>query len=251
VILRINARIFDFTLIRNLPLEIRQYGFIRIIFVIFASLIYRFAVFNQKIENQKNQVLLEKTETELQFLKNQINPHFFFNTLNNIYGLSYNARPQAPEAILKLSNAMRYIIYETQSDQVPLSKELDFINNYLELERLRLVHTKNIHLNAQISPSTYKIAPLILLPFIENCFKHGDIVTNPEGIVEINIWIENERLYFSCVNSFDKTVQKPIGGIGNNNVTKRLELIYKDNYKLESQVENKQYYVFLELPLNR
>jgi LytS/YehU family sensor histidine kinase len=234
----------------NIPIGVSQYGAARILFVILASFVYRFAVNKQEAEHLKNKVLLEKTETELQFLKNQINPHFFFNTLNNIYGLSYNSNPKAPEAIIKLSNAMRYIIYETQSNRVPLIKELEFINNYLELERLRLTNPDNLLYNAQVNVSAYSITPLILLPFIENCFKHGDIVNNSNGKVEINIWIENDYLNFSCVNSFEKQVKQKYGGIGNSNVEKRLHLIYGNTYKLEKQIENQQYFVFLELPLN-
>lgn len=250
VLLRISFKILDFKLMANIPIGVSQYGAARILFVILASFVYRFAVNKQEAEHLKNKVLLEKTETELQFLKNQINPHFFFNTLNNIYGLSYNSNPKAPEAIIKLSNAMRYIIYETQSNRVPLIKELEFINNYLELERLRLTNPDNLLYNAQVNVSAYSITPLILLPFIENCFKHGDIVNNSNGKVEINIWIENDYLNFSCVNSFEKQVKQKYGGIGNSNVEKRLHLIYGNTYKLEKQIENQQYFVFLELPLN-
>lgn len=251
VVLRVSFKILDYILHAEIPFGVKQYGFIRILFVLLTSFVYRLIINKQQVENQKNAVLLEKKETELQFLKNQINPHFFFNTLNNIYGLSYNSNPKAPEAILKLSHAMRYIIYETQSDRVPLARELDFISNYLELERLRLLHPENLTYNRADSHISYKIAPLILLPFIENCFKHGDIVTNPNGKVEINIWIENEYLHFSCVNSFAKQQNHVYGGVGNDNVAKRLELIYKDEYKLEKQIEENQYFVFLELPLNK
>ncbi|MFA8451838.1 MAG: sensor histidine kinase [Bacteroidales bacterium] len=249
--LRASFRTLEYLTGYILPVGVAEYGFIRIVFVILCGDLYQ--VFNNKkrAEQKAQKILLEKTENELHFLKNQMNPHFFFNTLNNIYGLAYKQDKRAPEVILMLSESMRYIIYETQSHYVPLSKEISFLKNYIELEQLRLINNKNVHFNLDIPNSTLKIAPLILLPFIENCFKHSNIDENTEAHININIWLESDNLNFSCENTFTPKTQKKPGGVGTANVKKRLNLIYKENYELENNIKNNTYFVFLKLPLKR
>lgn len=248
-LLRTGFRIIEFVSVYKLPIGITEYGFLRILFVVMCAELYQVFA-NKKLTEQKAQkILLEKTEKELQFLKNQMNPHFFFNTLNNIYGLAYKQDKRTPKVILMLSESMRYIIYETQSDFVPLSKEISFLKNYIELEQLRLVNNKNVILNVDVHNTSLRIAPLILLPFIENSFKHGNIDENKEASIEINIWVESAFLNFSCTNTFETNDIKKPGGVGIENVKKRLNLIYKESFELETNIENDKYFVFLKLPL--
>ena len=225
------------------------FGGFRIFIFQILGLLYQILISKREILVHANSLKLEKNKTELEFLKNQINPHFFFNTLNNIYGLAYKKDDKTPEVILKLSESMRYIIYDAAKKYVYLNDEIDFLKNYIHLEKIRLSNKSDIKFNYTILTNNYKIAPLILLPFVENCFKHGNLL-NDNSILEMNLWIENQRLFFSCFNTFEISDTKKIGGVGNKNVNKRLELIYKDNYMLDTKVEENKYFVFLELPLN-
>ena len=247
--LRTGFRILEVATDFKLRIGNADYGVVRTLFVILCGELYQVFTQKKQTEQKAQNILLEKTEKELQFLKNQMNPHFFFNTLNNIYGLAYKQDKSTPKVILMLSESMRYIIYETQSDFVPLSKEIAFLRNYIELEQLRFVNGRNIHLNVDAPSSSLRIAPLILLPFIENCFKHGNIDESENTSVEINIWLESDFLNFSCVNTFNKNRNTKPGGVGIENVKKRLNLIYKETFELETNIENDRYFVFLKLPL--
>ncbi|QZE15856.1 histidine kinase [Halosquirtibacter laminarini] len=249
VLLRLLFIKFDTELFIESSSGIRQVGFVRVGLIMLFALLYSTIVKNQLIEQQKKTIMLEKTQQELEFLKVQINPHFFFNTLNNIYGLTYQKDDKAPEVVLKLSEAMRYIIYETKAEFVPLSKELRFIENYIELESLRLTNKDKVSFNNEIVSTPYKITPLILLSFIENCFKHSDITHNSDGSIEINIWEESSVLNFSCSNTYDTKTKKMAGGIGSQNAKKRLDLIYTNSYQLETELEGDKYFMFLKLPL--
>ena len=250
-LIRVGFNVLEASTTFSLPIGVTEYGILRILFVILCAELYQVFRNKKKAEQRAKQIQLEKTEKELQFLKNQMNPHFFFNTLNNIYGLAYKQDKRTPEVILMLSESMRYIIYETQSDFVPLSKEISFIKNYVELEQLRLINNKNIKLNAEAGISPLKIAPLILLPFIENCFKHGNIDESEHAQIEINIWIENEILNFSSENTFVPQKKHLHGGVGIENVKKRLNIIYDKSYSLETNIEGDKYFVFLSVPLKK
>ena len=249
VFFRTSSRILHFFLEIKMPVGLLKFGIIRVIFIELFAIIYCIAIGKRKAEEKHKVVLHEKTTTELAFLKTQMNPHFFFNTLNNIYGLAYKKDDRTPEIIVKLSEIMRYIIYETTDDYVPLQKEITFIENYINLENLRIRNAERVKLNIDINNPIFKIAPLILLPFIENCFKHGDINGNRNGSIEVNIWTESDTFYFSCSNSFKNNKVKKSGGVGLNNVKKRLEILYADEFNLTISTENGLYYVLLELSL--
>lgn len=226
-----------------------KYGFVRILLVMIFGVFYQLRVKMKYTELRNREITIEKERTELQFLKTQINPHFFFNTLNNIYGLAYTKDDNTPKVILKLSDAMRYIIYETEKDYVTLDKELRFIENYIELERIRVNREANIKLNIDIVNRQLRVAPLIMLSFIENCFKHGNIGDIPESMIEINIWSEGSRLNFTAANTTSEISVAESGGVGNANVNKRLKLLYGDNYELVRRQDDDVYYVFLDIPL--
>lgn len=225
------------------------FGFFRVLLFAFFGIIYQELIGKKRIGDKNKSLILEKRETELLFLKSQMNPHFFFNTLNNIYGLAYKKEDSAPAAILKLSEAMRYIIYETQSDRVTLNKELQFIDNYIKLERLRLLNKDNLKFQNEVGLHAGKIAPLILLPFIENCFKHSNIDESEDGEINISIWLENNYLYLSCGNTVSKKANYKEGGIGTKNVLKRLDLLYGDRFSLEKEEDEKNYFILLRIPI--
>ncbi|MBS9767773.1 MAG: histidine kinase [Flavobacteriaceae bacterium] len=193
----------------------------------------------------------EQLETNLRFLRSQVSPHFFFNTLNNIYALTLKKSSKAPEIILKLSELMRYLLYGTEKSLQDLSKEINCIKNYLELQRIRYDNNIDINISIKGDIEDQKIAPMMLLPFIENCFKHGADNIENQFYIDIHFNIENDFLTFKVVNpiSQNKTLQKT-GGIGIKNVKKRLELRYQQkDYKLSINTKDNLYIVELTLKL--
>jgi two-component system LytT family sensor kinase len=176
-------------------------------------------------------------QSELKFLRTQINPHFLFNTLNNLYALTLKKSDKAPEIVIKLSEMMRYMLYECNERRVPLKKELKYIRNYLDLEKFRQGEKFDIQLKIKGEVGDQKIAPFMFIPFIENSFKHGISHQLSEGFVNIDIGVDQNSVKFEIENS--KAEHKPnqemkkIGGIGLTNVKRRLNLIYPDAYKLK------------------
>lgn len=192
----------------------------------------------------------ERLQTELNFLKSQIQPHFFFNTLNNLYALTLEKSDIASSVVLKLSDIMQYVLYDVKEPLVKLFDEINYIQNYLEIERLRFNDTIKITTNIIGNIEHIKIPPLLFLPFIENCFKHG-IKNNNQTEVIISFENKNNKwLLFKVKNTFNE-LNKPQTkhGIGIKNVTRRLELLYKQNFKLNFKVENNQYKVQLKIPI--
>lgn len=197
---------------------------------------------------------LEKTQlvTELNFLKSQIQPHFFFNTLNNLYALTLKKSDVAPNVVLKLSDIMQYVLYDVKEPLIRLFDEINYIQNYLDLERLRY-GDKIIATTAIIGEiENVKVPPLLFLPFIENSFKHG--IKNIE-FPEVNITFENKDnkfIIFKVENSFDenRNVENTTKhGIGNHNVKRRLELLFKDNFELKTYIVDGKYCVQLKMPI--
>ncbi len=204
-------------------------------------------IFDRKrIENlQANQL-----KTELQFLKAQIQPHFFFNTLNNLYALTLERSKQAPEVVLKLSEIMEYILYDAKEPRIRLLNEINYIQNYIDLEKLRFGDKVSVQINMQGDIETQSVPPLLFLPFIENCFKHGAVENN-----KLNVLIEfevthNNVLRFYVMNNYNSFPQnKKNHGIGNQNVLRRLELLYKDKFTLDIKTEKQRYIVELLIQL--
>lgn len=195
----------------------------------------------------------QKMRSELQALKAQINPHFLFNTLNNIYSHSLDNSPQTPEMILKLSALMSYILYDCHEERVPVTNELEFINNYLQLEKLRFEDTLDVNLQINQTHTNRTIAPLLLIPFIENAFKHGSCscTSNTKKFVTVSIDIQDSTIHFSCQNSIDHSTTTKIAvkesGIGIENVKKRLELLYPNQYNLQIEVKENIFSVQLTI----
>jgi hypothetical protein len=202
------------------------------------------------IDRKRKEIENEKLTTELNLLKSQINPHFFFNTLNNIYSLAIRKSERTPEAIVKLSQLMRYIIYDTDKDKVPLDKEIDYLKNYIELEKLRLQQNVSVHFEIEGNTSDKLIEPLLLLPFIENAFKHGVHQTEPCDIIIRIILNGNLTLYVeNPLQVYNGKENKNSQGFGWQNAERRLQLLYGKNYKLETNVSNDIFKVVLTLNL--
>ncbi|TAI47202.1 sensor histidine kinase [Flagellimonas allohymeniacidonis] len=193
---------------------------------------------------------VRRQETELQFLRAQLNPHFLFNSLNSIYSLVRDKSSEAPEAVITLAELMRYMIYEAKKELVPLSKEIDYIKNFVQLQVLRLSHSENVKLKITGDYNDKLIAPLLLIPFVENAFKYGtDFKGNTH--VEILMKVVSDDLFFSINNKIGgyKRDQEN-SGIGLENIKNRLELLYPDQHSLLIRKKNGNYLVNLELHLS-
>jgi two-component system LytT family sensor kinase len=203
---------------------------------------------------KKNDVLILEKEnifSNLALLKNQINPHFLFNTLHNIDALIHDNQDKASKSLIKLSDIMRYMLKDTKTDFVELPNEIVYLENYLSLEGLRLKNENFFNYTISGSCNGYKIAPMILIPFVENAFKHSVDSSIENGII-VKIAIENNKLIFNCENQYDQseTDKDKTHGIGLETVKRRLDLIYKNKYKLIINSDNSVYKVKLELELN-
>jgi len=217
-------------------------------FFIFLSTVLKFILdwfLNEKV---KSNLENEKLIAELAFLKSQINPHFLFNSLNNIYSLAYQKADKTPEAILKLSEIMRYMLYESNVDKVALSDEIRYLENYIELQKLRF--KDNIYIKFEINgdPLGLTITPLVLISFVENAFKHG-IATDIENPISIVLNLSSGKLFFQVINKKSSMNKDITGGIGLQNVQRRLSLLYKDRYRLHIDDKNDIYNCELYLNL--
>ncbi|MGL5014870.1 MAG: sensor histidine kinase [Bacteroidales bacterium] len=186
--------------------------------------------------------------SELEYLKYQINPHFFMNTLNNIHALVDIDAEKAKETIVELSKLMRYLLYESNNKSIPLKKEIEFLRNYVELMRIRFAESVVITFNITCELSTVQIPPLLLISFVENAFKHG-VSYQQSSFISITIEIDRGRLIFSCLNSNFGKKRDNHHGIGLDNIRKRLELLYKDNYELSIREHENSFDVILEIPI--
>ena len=199
-------------------------------------------------ETQKKQQELEKEQaiTELAYLKSQINPHFLFNTLNDIYSLTYQKAEMAPEAVLKLSELLRYMLKESNDRFASVEREINYLKNVVELFEIGQKGSAYIDLEINGDYKNKKIAPLILINFIENAFKHG-IVNDPKNPIRIKLSINESDFDFEVFNKKNKDYKDKTGGIGLANVQRRLALIYPDRHKLEIIDENDTFTVHLNI----
>jgi two-component system LytT family sensor kinase len=183
----------------------------------------------------------ENIKTELLFLKSQINPHFLFNNLNNIYSLVYQKSDQALPAIEKLSSLLRYMLYE-KKESVPLTDEIQYIQDFIELQKLRFNFPIQIQFDVSSKNETM-IAPLLLIPFVENSFKHGD----PEREMKILLQNKNGKLRFEVENFIKTGIKDSGGGVGLDNVRRRLELLYPNRHTLQVNESRSNFHIILEL----
>lgn len=201
---------------------------------------------NQRLMKEKEKQYLE---TELNFLKTQIHPHFFFNTLNNLYSLTLKKSDQAPEVVLKLSELMSYMLYESNTAKVSLNKEITYLQNYLDLEKLRFGQRLAVSFEIEGVIEDVYIPPMILILFVENSFKHG-IKNNVNRIkIEISLKVEEGFLFFRVQNPIGENASAGNKGIGLKNAGRRLELLYGENYMLELSKKENEFIASMKIPV--
>lgn len=203
-------------------------------------------------ERERNRSLRENQfKIKLKYLENQIQPHFFFNTLNNLYALSLESSDKVPDVIIKLSRLMEYVLYDIKGTKsVKLIQEIDYIHNYIEIEKLRFQNVE-VSINLESDIDDIEVPPLIFISLIENAFKHGGL-NNPNLKIKVNCKIiDNKTLDFEVLNNFVHSQNlKTKKGIGLDNTQKRLKLIYKNNYNLEYKTKFNYYIIRLQIPIN-
>lgn len=205
-------------------------------------------------EERHKVTVLEKAKlnAELRALTNQVNPHFLFNSLTVLFGLALKKSDETPDAILKLSNTLRYVIYESARGKVKLSSEILLIENYIELQKYRVRNGERITFAHNVKDTTVELEPMLLLPLIENSFKHGLMGDSTEGFVTISLFSDENQINFSVVNNKGLApAGGSSGGIGLKNIEERLRLIYKDRYSFNVEETEKLFSVNLKLNLER
>ncbi|MBP8724466.1 MAG: histidine kinase [Saprospiraceae bacterium] len=236
-------------------LTLPQFHFINLVVITALSSLVRIPVDWLRVQAEKKELQTRNVETELQSLKNQINPHFLFNTLNNLYALTLKKSDMAPQVVLRLSDMMRYMLYECNESQVSIGQEMRYINNYLELERLRYASPSQISIEIDDDLLDHQIAPLLLIPFVENSFKHGMQTSLSESFVRIRAVNDHGKLLFEVVNSKPpsspgQASPRSQGGVGLSNVKRRLALLYPDHYHLEISDAPDRFTARLRIDLN-
>ncbi len=207
---------------------------------------------NQK-EREAAELRGEKLEAELKFLRSQINPHFLFNALNNIYALMMAQSQRAPEMLLKLSAILRYMLYDCKAERVPLSKEIAYLRHLVDLYQLKDSRGLNIELDLDESRPHLYIAPLLLVPFVENAFKHSHIEDRQSGWICIRLHTGDNHLVFEVSNSIPQTAhaKDEVGGIGLSNVRRQLELVYPEQHVLDICTKDNAFHAHLYINLRQ
>lgn len=202
---------------------------------------------NNQLKEREKLLKEEKLATELKLLKTQINPHFIFNALNNIYSLSYMQSKNAPDSILKLSEMLRYVFYDCSKDRVPISAELKYIENFTAFQQMKSEYIQNIKLESVLTGNNIEIAPMLFIPLIENAFKYSRIEEDEQSKVVISLKQNGEKIHFKLVNNVPDGLPKQGSGMGIKNVKHRLDIIYPNRYLLNIDNDNKLFVVDLTL----
>ncbi len=202
-------------------------GIVQFLIIYFSSIL-------MKVNVRMDEMREEKTQAELSYLKAQINPHFLFNTLNSLYALTLEKSDGAPEAVLKLSGIMRYVVSESAQDFVALSKEIQYIKDYIDLQKLRISDNVQFSMQIEGSPDGKRIAPMLLIPFIENAFKYG-VNPDEDSVIDIRFVLSDYQLHLTVLNTIAATSfdEQHKTGTGIENVQKRLNLVYPQKHKLQ------------------
>tara|TARA_R110002073_G_scaffold128999_3_gene275109 strand:+ start:70855 stop:71931 length:1077 start_codon:yes stop_codon:yes gene_type:complete len=223
---------------------------------VFVFLMLMIKAFKDRFEERHQLEVLqkEKATTELKFLKSQTNPHFLFNTLNNLYALTLDRSEKAPDVVLKLSDMLDYMLYQCKDAEVPLKKEIDFIQDYIDLESLRYGKKLTLNFTHHLHSPNVMIAPLILISFIENAFKHGASNNLKDSVIEIDLTTNQEQLCFKVYNTRPTKIESTKKneshyGIGLSNAKRQLELNYKNNHDLKSSKTDNDFQIVLNINL--
>ena len=218
-----------------------------VIISIYAMLI-RFSIDWFESQKYKDELIKQQQASEIALLRSQVNPHFLFNTLNNIYSLVYNKSDEAPEAVMKLSSIMRYMLYDSNADFVPIIKEIEYLNSFIELQQLRITQKGFVEIKVFGSMENRTIAPMLLIPFVENAFKHGEKNHEPGIIIHLNL---NEGKLVFSVENFVKSIHpattEESGGFGLHNIKRRLGLLYPGRHELKIDTDGEKHKIELTI----
>lgn len=220
-----------------------------LLFVSSLALTLKLVRSNIRQQKTEQEIIKKKLETELQFLKAQTNPHFLFNTLNNIYALARKKSDDTADVVMKLSKLLRFMLYESQKQFIPIKEEVQVLDDYIELERIRYNEKLKLEFTRSIDDESQPIAPLILLPFVENAFKHGAGESRFDSYINIHLALQQQQLEFIIENSKseDPASIKP-ENIGLNNIGRQLELLYP-GHRLEIESSGNRFVVSLKINL--
>lgn len=216
------------------------------------SFLYRIALDYFTLKQQAEEILLQKTQAELNLLKSQAQPHFLFNTLNNIYYEAYREAPRTAHLIERLSEIMRYFVDESPKDKVLLSTEIQFLENYMALEKIRIRHGVDIRFNRENCMPEDRVPPMLLITFVENIFKHGIDKSSSSNAIDISLVRSNGSLHFETRNTIPaqpQTVLSASNGFGLKNLQQRLTLLYGESYELSTEVAAPYYIATLKFPV--
>jgi sensor histidine kinase YesM len=213
------------------------------------SLVFRIAIAYFTLKQQTEEILLQKSQAELNLLKSQVQPHFLFNALNNIYYRVYKVDPPSAGLIERLADIMRYFVDESPKDEVPVSTEVAFIENYIALERIRILHGASVNFEKAYNPNLL-IPPMLLMTFVENIFKHGIDKSLKQNQVSISLVQQNDHLLFKTSNRKVGPADGDMpGGFGIINLTKRLRMLYGEKFELMIDGDGELFTAFLKIPL--
>lgn len=231
------------------PLPIHLEWLLPLVGMLFVSTLYSF--YRRERDNKRREIDMrhQNIEFEMKFLKTQINPHFLFNALNNIYALSIIKSERTPGMVLKLSDMLRFTLYDSESKKVKLRREIDYISNYIEFQKLKADTDLNIQVDTGGVNEEFMIEPMLLIPFIENSFKHGNIDNPKKGWLQVSVKTLGPILVFQVRNSLPPiAINKDlVGGIGVENVRKRLEILYPGRYEMRIDKTETDFGVFLKI----
>ena len=230
------------------------YDYLLLTMIVATSSLYYFV--EKWFHNIKKESLLknEKLQAELNFLKSQINPHFLFNTLNNIYSYAQTGNQKTAPMLERLSSILRFMVYDCGEDSVALMKEITAVEDLLEIHKMKNSEQRNINLTVEGVKGFHLISPLIIVNFVENACKHSDVVNNPNGYIQVKILVDaKDDCLLEISNSFKKKTngETKYGGVGLENIKKRLELQYEKTYILEQDTSDNNYFLKLQVPLER
>ena len=216
------------------------------------SAMFEIAGFANRVAREAATIKSEKLETEMKFLKSQINPHFLFNALNNIYSLAVLKSERTPDNLLKLSGMLRYVLYDCKAEQVPLKREVEYLRNFIDLSMLKDSRGLNVEAELEENVPDVKVAPMLFVPFVENAFKHSRVEDLEKGWIKISLKADDSTIRFQVSNSVPEGgyTKDKSGGIGLENVRRRLELLSPGRHKLEINQKPDRFEVSLVLDLN-
>jgi sensor histidine kinase YesM len=222
------------------------------LFILVSSTAYQFIEDRMRLDKLAKEKENENLKTELAFLRSQVSPHFMFNVLNNMVSLARKQSDQLEPSLIKLSSLMRYMLYETDEEQVPLEREIEYLQSYIDLQQQRFGKKVKVTVAIQVEEGNYELEPMLLIPFVENAFKHGTGMID-DAQIEISLKAENNILNFTVRNKFNSTtveVKDKTSGIGLTNVKRRLSLLYGNNHNLWITTSDNWFLVSLQINMH-